>query len=455
MRKTIYLWLLAALFASPAPLWAAQSYHGAAAGADITPPEGVPLSGYGKLRGKPTRGTHDRIHARAAALSNGSETFLILSLDLCLIDRTLRAAILEKIRMRHDLEPSSFILTATHTHSGPGAIGSCYWHRFIMGKFDEKIFRLVVDGAAEAGSKALEALKPSRIEYGETRIDGLVENRMVPKLEYPDRVKVLRLSDETGKVTAHLIFMAAHPTLFPAKETMSFSASGEKRPLILISPILGGNMVVDRFAAYYAGRGYIAAIVHRKKPYLSDKPNDLSGIEDYMRTSVIRLRQSLDWALTQPEVDSRRVGAFGISYGAILHTVLAAVDPRIKYHILAMPAGGIAEIIMEVPEKPVRKLVTKAREDFGWSDEKIYSELKHYLQTDPLYFAPYVDRKKVEVYIALFDRVVGAGNSWRLWQELGKPSLKILPFGHYGGVLVFPFLQTQSYLSFRRHLNRE
>lgn len=229
--------------------------------------------------------------------------------------------------------------------------------------------------------------------------------------------------------------------------------SGEKRPLILISPILGGNMVVDRFAAYYAGRGYIAAIVHRKKPYLSDKPSDLSGIEDYMRTSVIRLRQAIDWASLQPEVDPERIGAFGISYGAILHAVLAAVEPRVKYHILAMPAGGIAEIIMKVPEKPIRKLVRQAKEDFGWPEERIYSELKQHLQTDPLYFAPYVDRNRVEVYVALFDRVVGAGNTWELWRELGKPSLKILPFGHYGGVLVFPFLQTQSYLSFKKHLN--
>jgi len=229
--------------------------------------------------------------------------------------------------------------------------------------------------------------------------------------------------------------------------------AGEKRPFILISPILGGNMVVDRFAAYYAGRGYIAAIVHRKKPYLSETPGDLSGIEDYMRTSVLRLRQAIDWAVQQPEVDPERIGAFGISYGAILHTVLAAVEPRVKYHILAMPAGGIAEIIMEVPEKPIQKLVRQTREEFGWSDEKIYSELKAHIQTDPLYFAPFADRNRVEVYVALFDQVVGAGNTWELWRELGRPSLKILPFGHYGGVLVFPFLQTQSYLSFKKHLN--
>jgi len=202
----------------------AAVYSGGSAKADITPPQGTPLSGYGKLRGKPTRGIHDPIYARAAALSNGSKAFLFLSLDLCLIDKTLRSAVLEKIRTRFDLDPSALVLTATHTHSGSGAIGGCFWHRFIMGKFDERVFRLIVDGAAEAGKSALESMEPVTIEYGETTIDEMIENRMSPKLNYPDTLKVMRFIDLKGNITAHMVFMAAHPTMFPAKDQMSFSA---------------------------------------------------------------------------------------------------------------------------------------------------------------------------------------------------------------------------------------
>lgn len=230
--------------------------------------------------------------------------------------------------------------------------------------------------------------------------------------------------------------------------------AGEKRPVILISPILGGNMVVDHFARYYAGRGYIAALVYRKRTFWNDGSADLQQIEDYLRTSVIRLRQAVDWIEAQPEADANRIGAFGISYGAILHTVLAAVEPRIRYHVLAMPAGPLPDVIMHCPDKGVSKIVKKVREQYGWPDEQIYEGLKKVIKTDPKLLAPYVAQDKVQVYVAAFDGVVGAGRSFGLWKALGKPTLKILPFGHYGGILVFPYLQTQSYLAFRWHLRK-
>lgn len=227
---------------------------------------------------------------------------------------------------------------------------------------------------------------------------------------------------------------------------------GQKRPVILISPILGGNMVVDRFAKYYAGRGYLAAIVYRKKPFWDDEDKRRDQLERYMRFSVIRLRQVVDWLEIQPEVDPQKIGAFGVSYGAILHSVLAAVEPRIKYHVLAMPAGDLPEVIMNCPDKGVSKLVKHVHEKYGWSHEEIRADLEATVKTEPLDLAPYVPREKVQIYIALFDRVVGAGRSWQLWRAMRKPSLKLMPFGHYGGVSIFPYLQTQSYQAFKRHL---
>ncbi|MSR77839.1 MAG: hypothetical protein EXS63_06420 [Candidatus Omnitrophica bacterium] len=226
---------------------------------------------------------------------------------------------------------------------------------------------------------------------------------------------------------------------------------GQKRPAILISPILGGNMVVDRFAAYYTGRGYVAAIVHRKKLEWDDA-KEMEQIEDYLRTCVIRIRQALDWLEVQPEVDRERIGAFGVSYGAILHTVLAAVEPRIRYHVLAMPGGPLADVIMHCPEKQIVKLVKRIREKYGWKDDVILENLRKVIRTDPVKFAPYVPREKIQMYAAWFDRVVGKMNSMNLWRALGKPELKILPFGHYGGVVVFPVLQTQSYWAFKKKL---
>ncbi len=264
--------------------------------------------------------------------------------------------------------------------------------------------------------------------------------------EFKSRVETLAETDQ--KTTDDLKLRYVNRVDYYIPKIMK---PGEKRPAILISPILGGNMVVDRFANYYAGRGYVVVLVHRKRTLWEDD-EDFDQLERYLRTSILRLRQAVDWLEVQPEVDAKKIGAFGVSYGAILHTVLAAVEPRIQYHVLAMPAAPIAEVIMHCPDRAITKMLKRIREKYQWSDDKIYAELNKSIRTDPLNFAAFVERKKVQIYIALFDRVVGAKRSWRLWRALGKPELKILPFGHYGGVMVFPYLQTQSYRAFKKRL---
>lgn len=275
------------------------------------------------------------------------------------------------------------------------------------------------------------------------------------ELEIPERENFIQ---ETRKLYEHDRKKARDQSLFYTNRFSVYLPKnlkpGEKRPTVLVSPILGGNMVVDLFAAFYAKRGYVAVIVHRKKPYLSDGAQDFSEIEVYLRSTIIRLRQAVDWLETRPEVDSARIVSFGVSYGAILHSVLAAVEPRIQYHILAMPAAPLAETIIDCPDRAMVKLVSKARHQFQWSDEEVYQELKRQIRTDPHYLAPYIPREKVQVYIALFDRVVGAGRSWGLWKEMRKPNLKVMPFGHYGGVVIFPYLQWRSYLSFLLRVGR-
>ncbi|PIQ85405.1 MAG: hypothetical protein COV74_08815 [Candidatus Omnitrophica bacterium CG11_big_fil_rev_8_21_14_0_20_45_26] len=211
------------------------------------------------------------------------------------------------------------------------------------------------------------------------------------------------------------------------------------KPTIVVSPILGGNMVVDVFARFFARHGFVAAIVHRKKLQFDGK-QDMSQFENYMRASIIRIREAIDWLEVQPEVDSQKMAGFGISYGAILHTVLAAIEPRLKYHILAMPAGPIPDVILKCPDPGVTKVVREA-ERFGWKRDQMYADLQAVMKTDPTRFAPYIDKDRVMVFLALFDRVVGMRRTYKLWKEMGRPKLKVIPLGHYGGLLIFPYLE--------------
>src|ERR671938_45563 len=61
---------------------AAQSKLMAGVGeADITPPVGTPLAGYGGRLGKPSVGVHDPTEARALIIDNGVERIAFVSVD--------------------------------------------------------------------------------------------------------------------------------------------------------------------------------------------------------------------------------------------------------------------------------------------------------------------------------------------------------------------------------------
>jgi len=153
----------------------------------------------------------------------------------------------------------------------------------------------------------------------------------------------------------------------------------------------------------------------------------------------------------QPEIDANRIGSFGISYGAVLHVVLAAVEPRVRYHIFAMPGAPIADVIVTCPDPGIKKWVKELR-SVGWTKDELHQALKKVIKTDPLYLAPYVPKKRVMVMMALFDRIVGAHRTFRLWNALNRPRLRLIPLGHYGGVLVYPYLEIVSLFYFSARL---
>jgi dienelactone hydrolase len=229
---------------------------------------------------------------------------------------------------------------------------------------------------------------------------------------------------------------------------------GEKRPVIVVSPILGGDELVALFAKYYASKGMISVMVHRKKPKWQTGYK-LEDVETHLRIAVIRVRQAIDWLEERPEVDKDRIGTLGISYGSIMHANLIAVDKRSKINILCFTGAPITDVLIDSDDGGIKKRVEGMMRDYGFTKEEAREELKKVIKSDPKDLAKYVDPEEVIIYLAAFDRVVKAKYGMELWKAMGKPKLKMAPLGHYSSVLLVPIIGYQSYNEFKRRLGHE
>jgi hypothetical protein len=223
-----------------------------------------------------------------------------------------------------------------------------------------------------------------------------------------------------------------------------------KRPAIIISPIMGGNEVVDIFAKYFANQGYVTLLVHRRRPMYKELDYSLDNVETHLRAAVIRLRQATDWLEKRPDVDPDRIGTFGISYGSIMHCNFIAIDKRPKFHVLALSGAPIGHILADSQDKGIKSLVDLLA--YENTREQMGMILQVHVKTDPQYLARYIDPQDVVMYVAQFDRVVHTKHGMNLWEKIGKPELRKTPFGHYSTILMLPIIQRQTLSDFKERL---
>jgi len=123
--------------------------------ADITPPVGVDLCGYGARPG-PSTGFHDDLVATALYLSDGSAEVFVLACDLVGLHHDNVAALRRDIEERTGVAQASILIGCSHTHAGPATPCIRY-----LGNTDPAYFarllRTLVTTAGEARQRAVPA----------------------------------------------------------------------------------------------------------------------------------------------------------------------------------------------------------------------------------------------------------------------------------------------------------
>jgi hypothetical protein len=194
----------------------ADGLKAGAARAEITPPTGYAMWGYGSRHDQPSAGVLDALHARALVLAVGTEKVAIVSLDLGRAPtRQSTAAIRAKVKaagIEH------VFLCASHTHHGP-VLELDDWPdaktSYVRG-LETKLSELILE--------ANRALKPARLGVASKEVP-LNRNRHSRRDDKPvDReLLVVCLQDADGKPIATAVNFAAHATM-TSEKVRKFSA---------------------------------------------------------------------------------------------------------------------------------------------------------------------------------------------------------------------------------------
>ncbi len=118
--------------------------------------------------------------------------------------------------------------------------------------------------------------------------------------------------------------------------------------------------------------------------------------------SVVDLRRCVDYLQSRPDIKSDNIGYMGFSQGAMLGAVLGGVEARIACFCLAVPGGGLLDIVKNIDKYPV----IKAHWPLKQTPEtmKIIEEVVDI--TDPIYYVGRILPRPLLIIVANHDEII-------------------------------------------------
>lgn len=224
-------------------------------------------------------------------------------------------------------------------------------------------------------------------------------------------------------------------------------------PVVLLLPILNGNLHVTRyFAHYFAEQGLAALVMDRDREPI---PLALQHVEQTIRRNLLDYRRVLDWITAKQDFDPNRIGVFGISFGGMDAIMLAALDDRVDAVVAGMAGGDLPYLFVNTSYRSVARQVAREMRQTGLSREALEARLGRQLETDPMELAPYVDAEDVLLVMTRSDWIIPFEAQQALRLRLGRPESVVLPTGHRTSVVYFPLLRSSAYQFFARRFRDE
>ena len=169
---------------------------------------------------------------------NKGKKICFINCELCFITIAIKKGVLKNLERKHpefNYDEDNLMITAQHTHSGPGGYSYYGLYNLSVPGFVMEIYKKIVDGIVESIVKAEQNIKPATLGWAtgvfenETQVafnrsvDGYNKNPEVnPKITFEQRhlgldreMTLLKITGEDGKDRASINWFGVHTTSLP------------------------------------------------------------------------------------------------------------------------------------------------------------------------------------------------------------------------------------------------
>ena len=205
-------------------------------------PPGTPLAGYGSVRRRllipdvlgrhphafwfaPHEGALDDVAARALVMYAGATRVTWIAVDLVAVDQRFLSRLAERFAAS-GIRPGTVIVSASHTHSGPGAyLGAALFALAAMDREDVDVREAVLDAIVEAARRAGAGARDARVAAATVEAPAMTTSRFHAGLD--STLVALKVTATTGEPVAVVWNYAIHGTMLgPANRRLSGDVMG-------------------------------------------------------------------------------------------------------------------------------------------------------------------------------------------------------------------------------------
>ncbi|MCX6131526.1 MAG: neutral/alkaline non-lysosomal ceramidase N-terminal domain-containing protein [Proteobacteria bacterium] len=148
---------------------------------DITGPAAeIGMMGFADSKQK-TAGIHTRLRSRAFIIGDEAKRVVLVSADLGMLFQMVKIKLIERIQKNAQLaafyNEKNVMLSATHTHGGPGGYSGYFLYDATVNGFVRENFNTIVEGIYQSILRAHKNLQVGKILIKQGLLDGVGGNR--------------------------------------------------------------------------------------------------------------------------------------------------------------------------------------------------------------------------------------------------------------------------------------